>query len=497
MPLNLILYVAAAVLAGAGVGYAFKNIVTSQTLKESERKQKEILLEAKNEALKIKEEAKKEEEARKKALAEVEEKIRKREDLLDSRFESIEKVRDEAEAKQKEAENLTEEVKKHRQEQLETLGKIAKLNKEEAKELLLKNIEKEAKDELIVHIKKTKDILQEEGEKEARKVLATVIGRIASEQTVEMTAEPIALPSDELKGRIIGKEGRNIQAFEKATGVDLVIDDTPDVVVISAFDPVRRHIARKALERLISDGRIQPATIEQAVAKAQEEVDKEVKEAGEEAVYELSLTGLHPDLIKILGLLKFRTSYGQNVLRHSIEVAQVAGMLAAELGADQSICKKAGLFHDVGKAVDHEVPGAHHHISMDIARKYGFPEEIINAIGAHHDDIEPKSVEAILVKAADAISGSKPGARRESLEGYLKRLSELENIANSFSGVEKTYAIQAGREVRVFVMPEKIDDLGMHKLAKDMAAKIQEELQYPGEIKITVIRENRAVEYAR
>jgi ribonuclease Y len=300
-----------------------------------------------------------------------------------------------------------------------------------------------------------------------------------------------------MKGRIIGKEGRNIQAFERATGVDLVIDETPDTVLLSSFDPIRRHVAKVALEKLISDGRIQPSRIEEVVKKVQEDIKKEAKEAGEKAVFDLGIHGLHPDLVKIVGNLKFRTSYGQNVLMHSIEVSSIAGLLASELRADVNIVKKAGILHDIGKAVSHEVQGSHHHISAEIARKYGVSEDIVHAIIAHHDDVEPKTVEAILVKAADAISGSRPGARRETLENYTQRLKDLENVANSFSGVDKSFAIQAGREVRIIVRPEELSDLEAMKLAKDIAKKIEQDLQYPGMIKVNVIRETRAEEFAK
>jgi ribonuclease Y len=307
----------------------------------------------------------------------------------------------------------------------------------------------------------------------------------------------VHIPSEEMKGRIIGKEGRNIQSFERATGVDLVIDETPDTVLLSSFDPVRRHTAKVALERLIADGRIQPSRIEEVVKKAQEDIRKEAREAGEKAVFDLGIHGLHPDLIKIVGNLKFRTSYGQNVLAHSMEVANIAVLLAAEVGADVNIVKKAGLLHDIGKAVSHEVQGSHHHLSAEIARKYGISEDVIHAIMAHHDDVEPKTVEAILVKSADAISGSRPGARRETLENYVQRLKDLENVTNAFPGVDKSFAIQAGREVRVIVKPEEISDLEAIKLARDVARKIERDLQYPGMIKVNVIREVRAEEYAK
>lgn len=494
---NLIIYIALSLVGGAGVGYVVRNYLTKKTLRDAEQKQKEILFQAKDEAFKIKEEAKKAEEEKRKYLETLERDLRRKEESVDKRGETVESERQKLLEKEKEIRIIRDEIGKIKEEQSDKLVKIAKLKKEEAKELLLAQVEQDYKEDIIAKIKSEKENAKEIAEIEARKILSVAIERLSSEHTSETTVASVTLPSDEMKGRIIGREGRNIQMFEKITGVDVMIDDTPDTVTISSFDPVRRHVAKRALEKLISDGRIQPTRIEEVVKKAEEDVNKEIKEAGEQAAYEVGVAGLNPDLLKILGRLKFRTSYGQNVLRHSVEVASLAGMLAAEIGADVNLCKKAGLLHDVGKAVDHEIPGAHHHISMDIAKKYGLSETLINAIGAHHDDIDPKTVEAILVRAADAISGSRPGSRRESLESYIKRLTELENIANSFKGVDKSYAIQAGREVRIIVRPEEIDDLSALKLSKDIAKKIEKDLQYPGTIKVNVIRETRATEYAK
>lgn len=495
--LNLIIYLAAALVAGGSIGFVTRNYLAQKTIRDSEQKQKELLLKAKDEALKIKEEAQVEEEKKRKFLEEIERDLRRKEESLDRRAETVDKEREGILNKEKEIRDIKSEIMKIKDEQSVALQKVAKMKKDEAKDMLLANVEKEYREELVHKIKAEKQKAKEEAEVFAREILSTVIERMASEHTAESTVSSVSLPSDEMKGRIIGREGRNIQIFEKVTGVDVLIDDTPDTVTISSFDPVRRYVAKVALEKLIADGRIQPSRIEEIVEKVQKEIANEIKEAGEQAAYETGVVGLNPDLVKILGRLKFRTSYGQNVLRHSIEVASLAGMLAAELGADVNMAKKAGLLHDLGKAVDHEVPGAHHHISMDIARKYGLSDTLINAIGAHHDDIEPKTVEAIIVRAADAISGSRPGARRESLENYIKRLTELENIANSFSGVEKSYAIQAGREVRIIVRPTEIDDLSALKLSKDIAKKIEGDLQYPGTIKVNVIRETRATEYAK
>jgi len=494
---NLIIYLAAAALGGGALGYVSRIYIARKKKDFQEQKQKELLLKAKDEAFKIKEEAKEEEEELRKDLQELEKNLRRREEMIDKRLESADLEKDRASAKEKEIEQIKKEIEQIKNKHQEALEKIAKLKKEEALDLLLKQVEKEYKEELIRKIKEQKSIAREEAQIVAREILSTVIQRLASEHTVETTTTAVSLPNDEMKGRIIGKEGRNIQIFEKETGTDLIIDDTPDTVVISAFDPIRRHIAKIALEKLIADGRIHPTHIEELVQKAKEEISQQVKEAGEAAAYEVGVAGLHPDLLKILGRLKFRTSYGQNVLQHSIETAHIAGMLASELGADVNLAKKASFLHDIGKAVDHDIPGPHHHISVDICKKYGLSEDICDAIASHHDDIEPKTVEAIIVKAADAISSSRPGARRETFENYIKRLEELENIANSFPGVNKSYAIQAGREVRIIVKPEELDDLQALKLSKDIAKKIEEDLQYPGTIKVNVIRETRAIEFAK
>ncbi len=494
---NLIIYLAAAVLGGGVAGYAGRIYIARRKKDTQEQRQKEILLEAKDEALKIKEEAKKEEEKIRKNLQDLENNLRRREEMLDKRLESLDLEKNKVVDKEKEIEKIKNEITEIHIKRQEVLEKVSKTTKDEALQLLLKEIEKEYKDDLVRKIKEQKEIAKEEAQTVAREILSTVIQRLASDQTSETTTAAVNLPSDEMKGRIIGREGRNIQIFEKATGTDLIIDDTPDTVVISAFDPIRRQIARNALERLIADGRIHPTKIEEAVKKSKEEINQQAKEAGEQAAYEVGVAGLHPDLLKILGRLKFRTSYGQNVLQHSIESTYLAGMLASELGADVNLAKKAALLHDIGKAVDHDIPGAHHHISVDIVKKFGLSADICHAIIAHHDDIEAKTVEAIIVKAADAISSSRPGARRETYENYIKRLEELENIANSFEGVDKTYAIQAGREVRIIVKPEDIDDLKAVNLSKDIAKKIEKDLQYPGTIKVNVIRETRAIEFAK
>lgn len=503
-----IIYIVIGLLAGGLVGYEVrKSLVTKRTkhaeasankiLEEANSQKKEILLNAKDESLKIITEAKEEEKKRRDYLGILEQKLLNKEDVLDKKVQDIEKVKDGIEKSKEDLEKTKESIGEMKKKEEEELLKISKMSKDEAKEVLLANVEKEMSPELIKKIKQMEQDAREQGEEKARDIIGGVIERYAADYTSEATVNTVLIPSDEMKGRIIGREGRNIQAFEKATGVDLIVDDTPEAVVISSFDPIRRQVAKVALEKLIYDGRIHPSRIEEVVDKAKKEVAAKLKEAGEAAVLDLGLTGISPDLIKILGRLKYRTSYGQNVLNHSIEVAKIANMLAAELGADQNIVKKAGLFHDIGKALDQDMEGSHIQIGCDIARKYGFSPEIIHAIEAHHEGVEPTTIEAIIIKAADAISAARPGARRESMENYIKRLTELENIANSFEGVEKSYAIQAGREVRIIVKPEEIDDLSSIKLANNIAAKIEKEMFYPGQIKVNVIRETRAVDYAK
>ena len=495
-------------LGGIAIGYFGRTILTKTLIKNQEikvrkiiddakTKEKEIILEAKDEALKIKEEGKKELQPTQDNLRELERELRKRESLLEQRSASLDRQRDEFSTKIKEIESLRVDLRAGKEEQETVLQKIAKIKKDEAKRILLDLVEKENKEELVKKIKELRAEAQEEASQKAREIIGLAIQRLASEHTAESTIATVNLPSEEMKGRIIGREGRNIHSFEKEAGVDVIIDDTPEAVIISCFDPIRREEARLALERLVADGRIHPARIEEMLKKAREEISLKIKEAGEAAAYEVGVAGLTPDLLRVLGRLKFRTSYGQNVLRHSIEVANLAGMLASELGADVAIAKKAGLLHDIGKAVDHEVPGSHAIISRDIAKKYGLSEAVLHAIEAHHDDVEQRTVEAVIVDAADAISGSRPGARRETLEAYLRRLEDLENVANSFPGVEKSYAIQAGREVRIIVKPEEIDDLTAEKLSHDIAKKIEQDLKYPGQIKVNVVREVRAIDYAK
>lgn len=495
--MNLYLMVALAAVAGGVLGFALNLLRGKKASQELETKHKTLVLEAKDEALKIREKASKEAEEKEKYLKDLEQKVRDREATLDKRAEQLDQDKVRLSEKEQLAKELRDNLDMLKSQQLAELEKAAKLSVTQAKEQLLKNVEKEYKDDILREIRAQRAALKEDADKEARKIIATALNRIAAEQTAETTVASVALPNEEMKGRIIGKEGRNVQAFEKATGVDLIIDETPDSVGISSFDPVRRAIAKMALEMLLHDGRIHPTKIEESVAKAKAEINNQIKEAGEAAVSEMGLPPLHPDMTKILGRLKFRTSYGQNVLKHSLEVAHLGVLLSQEIGANIEVVKRAALLHDIGKAMSQETPGGHLQLSVDIARKYGQSEEVIHAIEAHHEDIEAETVEAIIVKAADAMSGARPGARRESLESYIKRLTELENLANGFKGVDKSFAIQAGREIRIIVKPEEVDDLTAFKLARDIAKKIEDSLQYPGTIKVNVIREVRASETAK
>ncbi len=392
---------------------------------------------------------------------------------------------------------IKEELEKAQEQKRAELEKVSQMTQDQAKQELLVQTEKDCQEVLFERIKKLEDDGREELEKKAKNIITLAMQRYAASQAAEITTSSVALPSDDLKGRIIGKEGRNIKTLEKMTGVEIIVDDTPGAVVISAFDPIRRQIAKIALEKLMADGRIQPARIEETVEKAKEEIAEKIREAGEAAAFDTGVAGLDPKLVKILGRLRFRTSYGQNVLLHSVEVAHLAGAIASELGANANLAKKAGLLHDIGKAVDHEIQGSHVEIGKMILQKYNMPEEVIKAMQAHHEEYAAETLEAVIVKVADQISGARPGARKDTLEAYLKRLEELEKIANTFQGVEKSYAIQAGREIRIFVQPEVMDDLAARKLARQVADQIQSELKYPGEIKVTVIREMRTVEYAR
>jgi len=472
-------------------------VKAAKVLEESERKAKEMILEAKDEALKEKEISKKELEEKAKSVEKIESDLRKRELNIDTRFEELEKNRKDIAKREKEIEEIKQMLRDLRKKQEDSLERIAKMTKDDAKKVLLDVAEKEGKEELVKKIKEVDEYVRDQADERAKEIILTAMQRVAAETSAESTVTTVQIGSDEMKGRIIGREGRNIQAFEKVTGVDLIIDDTPDVVVLSSFDPVRREVARVTLSELVVDGRIHPTRIEEAFEKAKKTVAADIKKSGEQAAYEAGVTGLPLEILKVLGRLKFRTSFGQNQLHHSIEVARFSGLISEEIGSNTGLAKRAGLLHDLGKAVDHEVPGSHAVISADICRKFNLPADLIHAIEAHHGDVAMETAEAAIVQVADAISSARPGARRESLEFHLKRLEELERVANSFGGVEKSYAIQAGREVRVLVRPEDIDDLTSAKLAKEIAKKIEEEVQYPGQVKVQVIREVRTIEYAK
>lgn len=501
---------------GLLVGYYFRSLTTQkkissaeaeankiikkaqEKLEEANKKEKEIVILAKEEASKIRERAEKEEQQRRQEVSDLDKRLRQKDDLLDKRAMELDKKQELVYAQDKEIKDVREQILKIREQQETRLSEIAKLSKEEAKDLLLKRTEKEAKEDVVKLIHDIESEAKETADAKARDIIAMSMQRYAGETAVENTTNAVAIPSDEMKGRIIGKEGRNIQAFERATGVDLIVDDTPDMVVVSSFDPVRRAVAKNALEKLLADGRIQPSRIEEVVERAQKEINNEMKKAGEEAVMELGLSGLPVDLVKLVGRLKYRTSYGQNILHHSVEAAHLAAMMASQIGADVRLAKLATLMHDIGKALDHEFEGTHIELSRDIAVKYGLPKEVIQAVEVSHEGAGgPKSAIDFISMAADAISAARPGARRESMEQFIKRLSDLENIAKSFPGIDRAYAIQAGREVRVLVIPEEIDDLGIIKLAKEMAQKIEKEMTYPGTVKVNVIRETRAEDLAK
>lgn len=465
--------------------------------KEGEGKKKELLLEAKDEIHRNRQEAEKDIRERRRELDRVERRIVQKEETLDKKSDKIEKKEQTIQNKEKEVERHQQDLEIIRTQKLKELERLSGLTGEEAKEILLHNVEQEIRQETAIMIKRIEEEAKEEADKKGKDIVALAIQKCAADVVSETTVSVVALPNDEMKGRIIGREGRNIRTFETLSGVDLIIDDTPEAVILSSFDPIRREIARVALENLVSDGRIHPARIEEMIEKAKKEIDQEIREVGEQAAFEVGVHGLHPELIKLLGRLKYRTSYGQNVLKHSIEVAHLAGIMAAELEVDIVLAKRAGLLHDIGKAIDHEVSGPHIEIGVNLAKKYRESKEVIHAIAAHHGDIDPESVEAVLIQAADAVSASRPGARRETLETYIKRLEKLENLAESFEGVERTFAIQAGREIRVMVKPENIDDLQAINISRDIAKKIEQELDYPGQIKVVVLRETRAIEFAK
>ncbi len=486
-------------IAEAKVGVAEERAhkIVEDAAKEAEARKKEILLEAKEDSIRTKNELEKEVRDRRNELQKNERRLFQKEETLDRKTEALER-KDELMAKKlEELEKQKEEAKALHEKQLQELERISGLTTEEAKNYILAMVENDVKHEATLMIKEIESKAKMEADRRSREIVANAIQRCAVDHVAETTVSVVQLPNDEMKGRIIGREGRNIRALETLTGIDLIIDDTPEAVILSGFDPIRREIARLALEKLIIDGRVHPSRIEEMVEKARKEVEVIIRDEGEAATFETGVNGLHPELVKLLGKLKYRTSYGQNVLKHSIEVAHLAGLMAAELGVDTTLAKRAGLLHDIGKSVDHEMEGSHVSIGVGLVKRYKENQLIINAVEAHHGDVEPQSIVAVLVQAADAISAARPGARRETLESYIKRLQKLEEIADSFKGVEKSFAIQAGRELRIVIIPEDVNDEGMTLLARDIAKRIEEELEYPGQIKVNLIRETRAIEYAK
>ena len=471
--------------------------ILQEAERDAETKKREALVEAREEIHKSRSEIEKESRERRAELNQLERRLSQKEETLDKRSDALERKDEVLQRKIREAEQQQAEVSAVLDQQRQELERLSHLTTEEARELILKTVEDEVKHETAIMIRELETQARETAEKQARDIISLAIQRTAADHVAESTVSVVPLPNDDMKGRIIGREGRNIRALETLTGIDLIIDDTPEAVILSGFDPVRREVARIALERLIVDGRIHPARIEEMVEKARKEVDAVIRDAGEQATLDTDVHGLHPELIKLLGRLRFRTSYGQNVLKHSVEVAHLAGIMAAELGVDARLARRAGLLHDIGKAVDHEVEGTHIEIGIDLLRRYKESKDVIHAMACHHGDYEAESVEAVLVTAADSISAARPGARRETLESYIKRLQKLEEISLSFEGVEKSYAIQAGREVRIMVKPERVNDATAVQLSRDIVKRIESELEYPGQIKVTVIRETRAVEYAK
>ena len=495
-------------IVGSVLGYYARRSIAkrqSQTVEakleklisEAKIEARDIIFRAKEKAVKALDELKKEEQRRSDEYAKTRRRLEQREELLDRKESEVKNEERNLKLRVEQVKKVREEINELREKEIQNLEKISGFSRDKAKEELLKFAETQYQKDLFEQLKKLEGGGREELEKKAREIMATAMQRFDASQITEMTTTTVSLPSDEMKGRIIGKEGRNIKTLERLTGVDVIVDETPETIVVSGFDPVRRQVAKLALEKLMADGRIQPARIEEMVEKAKEEINVKIKEAGEIAVYDAGVVGLDPRLVQLLGRLRFRTSFGQNVLMHSLESAHLAGMLAAELGADVAVAKKAALLHDIGKAVDHEVSGSHVEIGKRILEKFGIDEAVVKAMQSHHEEYPYETLESRIVQAAEAVSAARPGARKETLENYLKRLEELEKIATAFDGVDKAYAIQAGREIRVFVTPEKIDDMKAYKLAKDIAQEIENELKYPGEIKVTVIRETRAIEYAR
>lgn len=471
--------------------------IINEAIKSAESKKREALVEAKEDILKARNEFERDSKEQRTELQKQERRLQQKEETIDRKTENIEKKEEALQGKLSDLEAAREEVATVKRTQTEVLERISGFTSEEAKNYLIDQLEAEVTHESAMKIREIETQFKEEADSKAKEILSLAIQRCAADHVAEATVSVVALPSDEMKGRIIGREGRNIRTLETMTGVDLIIDDTPEAITVSCFDPVRREIARIALEKLIADGRIHPARIEEMVEKAKREVDATIKAEGERAIFETNVHGLHPELVKLLGRMRYRTSYGQNVLNHSIEVSHLAGLMAAEIGADVTQAKRAGLLHDLGKSIDHEVEGSHVAIGVELARKYKEHEDIVHAIEAHHNDVEPRTIVASLIQAADAVSAARPGARRENLENYIKRLEKLEEVTSSFPGVEKSYAIQAGREVRIMVAPEKVNEDQMLLLARDIAKKIEEELEYPGQIKINMIRETKVIEYAK
>jgi ribonuclease Y len=504
----LIISVVIALTAGALIGYFLRQLQLERNVRSrqaeanrivetAQAKAKDLELQARDQALHIRDEAEEELKRRRAELSREEERIQQRRADVDRRFDQLEK-RDQVLSKRQSAiDKRANELEKRHEEIMFELERVSSMTQDEARVQLLQEVEKEARADMLRVIRQVEEEAQLEGEKRARTLVADAIQRVASDHVAEVTVSVVPLPSDDMKGRIIGRNGRNIRSFEQAAGVDVVVDDTPEAVTISCFDSVRREVARRAMETLVLDGRIHPAQIEKVVAEQRDEVEQLLVEEGERAAFDAGVPGLHPEVTKKLGRLKFRTSYGQNQLAHAVETAQLAGVIAAELGADVEVAKAGGLLHDLGKAMDHEVEGTHASLGADFCRRYGVNPKVVNTIESHHHEVEQDSVEAVIVEAADAISGARPGARRESLEQYIKRIKALEEIANSFEGVSQSYALQAGREIRVIVLPEDIDDLEANRLARSVAKKIEEGMQYPGQIKVTVIRETRAVDYAK
>jgi len=492
-----IILLVAGLLVGAGAGVGASVARSKQQTDSAEAKAQKIIKDAKREADKIADTAKEEERERRRLITSSEKRVAERETSLDKKLDDLDHRAERLRKNEGELESLKDEIRVIRKKQEDNLQKIAGLSKDEAKDKLMKMTERDIKKDLVGVVDKLQNAAKENADEDAKMILATAMERMASDQSQEKTVTTVAIDSDELKGRIIGKEGRNIQAIERLTGVDVLVDDTPGVIVLSCFDPIRRQVARLTIEKLLADGRVHPARIEEVVEKSKKEIDKVVKEAGEQAAKDTGVVGLPPEMIKILGQLKFRTSFSQNVLKHSTEMTHLAGMIAAEIGADVRITKTAALIHDIGKAMTHEIEGKHHHISRMIAEKYGLEEAICHAAEAHHDDVEATTPEALVVRVVDAMSAGRPGARGDTMENYAKRMTELENVALTFPGISKAYAISAGREIRVIVTPEKVDDLSAIQLARDMATKIEATLKYPGTIKVNVIRETRAIEFAK